>query len=224
MNMQVDTSRLMRAINIHRRIRKDRTYSYITNRAIQNVIGHAFAPTPKADSNKIAWQMGQVSTKIAYVTRKGEWKRYKKPKKVYQFDDTLAARIVNARRRDSGKPMIFGKEMEENAKRLIAYKLRSVAFIKSGWIPAYNHFSRAIGRPTKYKGDGRVYGVPKGGATPAPKGTAVTVATAWNNARAAGKIGFAALQTSTNYVVRNMIEWATDELRKGARAAGFRVR
>lgn len=222
--MQVDTKKLVEAIRLHRRIRKNRTYSYIANKAIQNVVGHAFKPTPKADAGRIAWQMGQVATKIGFVDRRGNWKRYKTPRRVYEFEGSFAARIINKRRRDAGKEMLFGKEMDSAARRMVGARLRSVAFIKSGWIPAFSQLSRLVGRAIRLKPDGKVVGVDKGWAQPAPKGTEVAVASAFNNAKGAGRVGIAALQASVNYVAADMIRWATDELRKGAREAGFRVR
>lgn len=224
MNVSIDTSSLDRALKLYKQARKGKTYAYCVNRALQNVTARAIGPTPKADAAKIAWQMGQVGTQIAYRDRKGNLKRYKTPKRIYNFANSFAARIINKRLRDTGQKMVFGAEMEKRAKAMVGARLRSVAFIKSGYIPALALLSRLIDKPMRILRDGRVVGVPKGWAIPAPKGTAVTFGEVANNAKGASKVGVTAAQQAVNETARDMIGWATDRLREDARKAGLRVK
>lgn len=225
MNINIDASQLIKALKIYRIARKDKSYSYIVNRALQNVCGMVIKPTPKADAGKIAREMGQAGTVIAYKTRSGAYKKYKKPRRLWgQFEGTFAARIINKRLRMKGEPMLFGAEMEKKALRMVNARLRSIAFIKSGWLPAFEHFSKIIDKPLRIMKEGKVVGVPKGWAVSAPKGTAITKGIAANNAQGAEKVGTFAAEYAVNETARDMIGWSTDRLREDARKSGFRVK
>lgn len=223
MQTTIDTSALDKAIAIYKRARLNKTYSYCVNRALQNVTARAIGPTPKADGNRIAWIMGQVGTQIAYTDRKGRLKRYKTPKRVYDFANSFAARIINKRRKTVGKELLFGAEMDKEARKMVGARLRSVAFIKSGYLPALKLLSRLIDKPLRILKEGRVVGVDKGWAIAAPKGTAVTVGEVANNAKGASKVGFAAAQKAVLDTAADMTKWATEQHVKEARKAGFRA-
>lgn len=52
----------------------------------------------------------------------------------------LAALITNKRRGKLGKPGLYGKKMRGSINNLIAARMRSCAYLKSGWIEAFNIF------------------------------------------------------------------------------------
>ncbi len=52
----------------------------------------------------------------------------------------LAALIINAARGRRGQPGLYGAEMAEAQRKFAAARLRSVAFIAAGWLPAIKRF------------------------------------------------------------------------------------
>lgn len=84
------------------------------------------------------------------------------------MEDSLAARIVNARLAKSGESrLVWGKELAKKARQLIAARLRAVAFIRSGWIYAIRALAATIGGGSFAAGSARMSGQPKGYARPA---------------------------------------------------------
>jgi len=154
-----------------------------------NVLLKAIRLTEKASRERIAWQLGQVGTKAARSTKTG--KRLKKRIAALR-EDSFAARIVNARRRDYAGPeyMLWGHALDDAARKLIAARQRSVAFIKSGWLWGLKIIARAIpggGRKGGADKDAKLYGQPKGTALPARfRLTKTFIATATNSALIAG--------------------------------------
>lgn len=82
----------------------------------------------------------------------------------------LVGSIINKRRKAKGENGLYGKEMKVEVDRLIAARLRSVAFLKSGWIPAIRFLDpkaqdKQLAGPT-VRGATQ-YGRPKGTASAA---------------------------------------------------------
>lgn len=94
--------------------------------------------------------------------------------------NSFAARIVNARRRDFAGVdyMLWGSTLEKAARKLIIARQKSVAFIKSGWLWALRDLMIAVGRAGFLTAKRRVASeernvntrVRKGGAVPARQG------------------------------------------------------
>ena len=85
----------------------------------------------------------------------------------------LAALIINARRRRSGDPGLYGGDMTRAIEELIAARSRSRSFLKSGWIPAIRALQPLVKDSYGFQGaNGRAVqvGSPKGSATPARAG------------------------------------------------------
>jgi hypothetical protein len=110
-------------------------------------------------------------------------------------DAPLAALIINARRGRAGQPGLHGIAMTRAIADLLNARMRSIAFLKSGWIPAIRILEglakdKSKAGPTDR--EARIYGRQKGGATPAAEGVA-PVATIINSALSRGDPGGAAL-------------------------------
>jgi hypothetical protein len=102
---------------------------YIARRALWNTV--------KADQYKIISDLGGLG-KVTVQNRKGKMVKrnmlFLKP--AHYHDAPLAAIIVNARLGAAGRKGLYGKAMERAIRKLLAARKRSVAFIKSGWLPA----------------------------------------------------------------------------------------
>lgn len=155
----------------------ERTYPKFINGQALRVVSFAVKLTGKANAEKIQRQLGTLKTESEvgkfYKNGKRTASGFIRLKKTdwHRMELTLAARIINARRKHAGEPMLWGKALAESARKMTAARARSVAFIKSGWIPAI----QALVSVTPYKdktvstsADGaRIKGVPKGYAKPA---------------------------------------------------------
>ena len=143
--------------------------------------------TKRADPDKLAVQLGQVATNYGYTRGKKNVKLYRRKKPIRVFDDsthdTLAHRLVNARRIKEGLRGIWGSELDARAKKLRTARLRSINFIRSGWIPALRKFFRYIAKGSRaYDRSVRQIGKPKGYGSPAPRKTMTPVAEIANSA------------------------------------------
>lgn len=122
----------------------------VSSRTMQGVVvGQALAlskrslkHTEKADSNKIAQELGQTGTKLRKRKADG---RVVKGARVYGGEGTFAARIINTKRKKSGKKPIFGEEMRKEVKRFIAKRIRGAGFIRSGWIWPIRDLAQKVG-------------------------------------------------------------------------------
>src|SRR5205807_1063675 len=80
----------------------------------------------------------------------------------------LAALIINARRGAKGQPGLRGPAMEEAINAFVASRLRSIAFLKSGWIGAIKKmipYADRRGGPRQDR-TAKEYGQAKGDAKP----------------------------------------------------------
>lgn len=82
------------------------------------------------------------------------------------MEGTFAARIVNAKRRARGEKTIWGRELGESARKLTAGKVRSVQFIRSGWLPAVQRLGALVYQRGATMG-AKQRGRPKGDVSPA---------------------------------------------------------
>src|SRR3954464_12123438 len=84
---------------------------FVNGRALA-VAFAAIRNTVKADVNKITHFLGQIATKFSRSKKTGKLRTTR----VYQAD-SVASRIVNARRKKLGLEMIWGKELEAAARK-----------------------------------------------------------------------------------------------------------
>lgn len=159
----------------------------VVNGHALGVASQAIALTEKADSAKIEYVLGQTGTQLNY-TKKGDrllGRRRVKGKRILR-DDSFAARIVNKRRAQfAGQDyMLWGNALETAARKLIAARVRSTGFIKSGWIWALRDLSAVVRRrrATTIKEDVAVSKTRKGGAIVARVGGGNVEATIYNTA------------------------------------------
>lgn len=166
----------------------------------------------------------------------GTGRRFRKGKatKVTVRDDlstTRAARILQAERRATGQPSISRVDLPQAVKRFIAARLRSIAYIRSGWIPAIKRlepFADVRGRP-RMDSRAKQYGRPKGGAKPARnlwRTTCQIFNSAWT--RKSGdeglrKVGQAGLQAAFNHELRSKREYIARKLLDRAKRLGIRT-
>ena len=189
----------------------------------------AVIETPKADKAAIKGDLGRlivklkqvVGSKLRTVTR---YSRYG-----LQVQAPLVALIIN-KRRGKGRGL-FGAAMEEAIRALIAARLRSIAFLKSGWLPAIRALiglADMRSAPRQERGPMQV-GVPKGYAVPAAEGwkaktTIVNSADARRDDKTAlYKYGEPALQRAFDAETASMLDYMERKFRESAKAAGVKT-
>jgi hypothetical protein len=130
--------------------------------------------TKFADPRKIEHELGAVARSISFkVMSRGKNKgktRTVRGDYVLANDDTLAQRILIARRIKTGKYGVPGNLLADKARNLIKARVAAINFIRAGWIPAFKQLSLVVRqRPVKAKSVQGVVvkGKPKGRATPA---------------------------------------------------------
>lgn len=138
----------------------ERTYPEFMNGQGLRVASFAIQETDKADANKIAWQLGQTDRRFVNKRTGGQLKT---PRRVYGNSRASLSlyRIINWRRKRTGKRPLGGQEMSSVARKMRAASLRSTGFIASGWIPAVKGLSRLVGyhpRTERIKTSGAVKG------------------------------------------------------------------
>jgi hypothetical protein len=136
------------------------------------VASKALRNTKKASASKIKALLGEAG-----FTRNAKMNKRGRVVATYlnhgsAIRNTMAYRIIVARIIKSGGRPASTASIEEAAKKLIAAAVKSVAFIKSGWIPAIKELAALVyDKPREYSSsqlhDAEVVGIPKGGTTPA---------------------------------------------------------
>lgn len=147
-----------------------RTVADFNNGQAFRVATLALNYTRKADANRIARELGEVTVELHAIKPRKNQKKVSYRRVVSDVQGSLAARILLKHFRMTGHWMAAGSNLEERVKHFIASAKRSAAFIASGWVPAIKRLSSVIRqKPATGKGIGRVkvYGQPKGYAKPA---------------------------------------------------------
>lgn len=144
----------------------------------------------------------------------------------------LAALIINKRRSDKGQPGLYGDAMKRAIASLIAVRKRSVAFLKSGWLPAIKTLeplAQKRGAPRSPGRDVQIVGKPKGYAIPAKEGF-VAVSEIVNQAiakhdrkDALQKYGGPALEKAFRFEMASMRQYIERKMRETAKRAGIRT-
>lgn len=146
-----------------------------------------------------------LNTHAYFIARKALWHTRKADKSAVQTQltarpqyaqaDSLAEAILIARYNAQGGWPGSGAEFERAVRRLVSGRLRSIAFLKSGWIPAIRileTFTTSKSGAAPRDSEARVYGQEKGSAQPAVDGEQMT-ARIVNEAVAKGDEGGRAL-------------------------------
>ncbi len=144
----------------------------------------------------------------------------------------ILGKIINRRRGASELKGLWGKAMAEAVALVLAARLRSAAFLKSGWLPAIRRLEpyaeRTGGRPPRMERATHQYGAPKGEAKPARPGWMARAIIA-NMAQARWDKGGAlklltkSLQAAFDFEARSMKEYIERKLRQTARRAGIKT-
>lgn len=116
-----------------------------------------------------------IARKALWLTRKADATQIRTQLEgpAQYTDGTLAEAILIARYNKQGGWPNSAAAFTSDIKRLIAARVRSVAFLKSGWIPAIQTLelvTKSKSRAAPLDREARVYGLPKGRATPAAQG------------------------------------------------------
>ena len=134
---KIDKTEFDRAMRAYREVSK-RTPAEICNKKAYYIARRALWYTDKADSKKIAAELGSLRKgKMRLTTRT----RYTWSGKTYQAP--FAALILNARARPGQG--LYGAKMTEAIQKFLAARMRSVAFLKSGWIGAIKALENFVG-------------------------------------------------------------------------------
>lgn len=145
---------------------------------------------------------------------------------------TRAALILQARRRAQGEPAIPKRDLPAAVRKFIGARLRSVAYLKSGWLPAIGTLEPLADVRAKPRMDksGKVLKRPKGGAKPARNywrtfcqifNAAITKR---NGDAGLRRFGQAGLQAAFDAEVRSMKEYIERKLTARAQRLGIRTR
>jgi hypothetical protein len=143
-----------------------------TNGQMLRVASNAIKFTQKANRSKIERQLGVVSSRIKARSGEAGKKGWVRITNRVLRKDSLAERILLAKFRKTGKWGIKGKDLAEKAMNLVKAKVRSVAFIKSGWIPAVRILSGIVYKKPQIERISLTnikLGQDKGGCLPATK-------------------------------------------------------
>jgi len=150
-----------------------RTHKQIVDTKAYYVARKALWFTTKADSFKIKHQLGGFIM-VARVNKKGKTVNRRQVQLVMgtKVDAPLAALIINKRRGKAGEPGLQGARMARAVRELLAARMRSIAFYKSGWLPAIKLLAPLADRKGEPQTDraAKQVGRPKGDATPATEG------------------------------------------------------
>lgn len=128
----------------------------------------AIKQTKITDRAKLIRQLG-ATQQYKPVRQRKTGKIYMKRNGVTMKKDSFAERILYKRYAEYEKWGIRGETMDQMVRNLVAARIRSIAFIKSGWIPAVQALARVIKRKPNTSGTlqgAKIYGKKKGGAVP----------------------------------------------------------
>lgn len=120
-----------------------------------------------------------LNTKGYYIARRATVETEKADRgKITSFirQDTgrIAGMMINKRRRERGEKGLYGEDMKEAVAMVRSARLRSVSFLKSGWIPAIKRLQPLAARiggsvPRQDRGAKQI-GAAKGAGMPANPG------------------------------------------------------
>lgn len=167
--IRIDTSRWQRAAIELQKTSSRSMVDFINGQALRVAI-QSVRETEKANKSEIERVLGATGRIVSFkeVTRgKNKGQIRTKRGRYDSKDDSFAARILLARKRETGSFGIKGDTMAERVSNFIRARIAAVNFIAAGWIPARNILWSAV--KNKQGIAGSVAGVKKRGVD---KGTA----------------------------------------------------
>ena len=179
-----------------------------------------------------------VNTKAYYIARSAlYWTAKAKKSDVRRWftraTQAIIGKIINKRRGERGEKGLYGEAMRQAQIEMRAKRLRAIAFLKSGWIPAIRRLEPLAERPGSARRiDPDALGKPgaQGSASPA-SGLLFTKAIIRNAAEARhstthdplGKFGIPGLEKAVAEETKSMQGYIERKLRQRARALGIKT-
>jgi hypothetical protein len=191
-----------------------KTFVGSVNSRLRDVVIRAYRYTKIADRAKIEHRLGVVGFRTSISRKTGKFVRRKSMVSV--AEESLAERIVQKKYRDKHG---FGRwmprdEAREAARKYIASIVRTIGFIRSGWIPAIKRLD-ALSKKQSGIDRKEMRGRPKGGARPALRNDAERFfAEAWNSTKVASEVTHEAVARAMSEVQANMERILAGELGK----------
>lgn len=212
------------------------TLPQVLNEKAYFITTKAIYKTHKASKEEIGALMG---AKYRTTWKRNANRKLKQAKVIWgtsgKYWNLLGVKIILARLRKKGQKIPDKKELLDMAKKMVAARLRSIAFLRSGWIPAMKKFARfsKYGR-IKFglEDSGKQYGTAKGGGTAATKTSGLNAKVIfWNQAiakrdhkDALNRYGTAGLEAAFQEETASMKEYIERKMKEGARKLGIRVK
>ena len=216
-----------------------RTIPEIVNSKAYFIARRAIYETPKANKLAIGKSLSKLLLSLKTTAKGGKMvlktvTRYGRLGQTSQVP--LAALLVNWQRGQRGKPGLYGEKMKAAVEHFILNRQRTIAFIRSGWLPAVKilaPFVKSKKGAAPNDPETKQHGRQKGGAVPAREG--FRVAARIENAIAAGgknaehhgeavnKYAIPALQRAFANEEASMRQYMEDKLKESAHSVGIRT-
>lgn len=221
------------ALTMYMKVTK-RTVVDVVNTKLFFIARKATLFTHHARASQIQAELGRLVT-VRATTRTGRTVRRRELELTPSRDHAapLAALIVQKRRREAGQPGLTGSELESAIRTMIAARLRSVRFLKVGWLWPI----RFLEKFAKFKSEGsgqdreaRQYGQPKGRAIAATEangqiGMMENFANAKNDDdNALQRFGEPGLQRAFDEEQASMIQYIEQKMAEPTAAANARLK
>ena len=205
---KVDTREFQQTLERYKRVSR-RTNPEIVNTKSYFIARRAVVETIKADKGKISAFFGRRTQKVVGM-------------------------IINKRRGEKGQKGLYGDAMAEAQALMKAARLRSVSFIKSGWIWVIKElepYTTTRRNAARKESSVVTRDRPKGGATPAREAAFHVKAIIENSAQskhsttpeAIIKFGLPALQKSIDFERASMVKYMEDKYREAAEKSGIKT-
>jgi hypothetical protein len=178
-----------------------------------------------------------VNTKAFYIARRATVETPAvSAEEIRKFIGTdggaIMGKIINSRRGKRGEKGLYGKEMTKMIATVKAARLRSRAFLKSGWLWAVKQlepFAEKRGAP-RVDRKAKIIGKAKGRAEPAKQGFRVvakiinTVTAKWDKRETAASKAEPVLQRAIDFETQSMKDYMERKLKESAHRAGIKTR
>ncbi len=182
--------------------------------------------TSKADKTKMQQQLGKF-VRVARMNKRGKMvmRREVELTKSSNSDAPLVALIINKRRGKNNQKGLYGREMAVAVRAMLASRLRSIAFLKSGWLPAIKSLAPFADRGSAPEMDSaaRQFGSAKGSAKEAKETDKFPTAIIINSANstrdknnALQKYGGSGLKQAFEDETRSMMQYINDKMKPDA--------
>lgn len=179
--------------------------------------------TKQASRADIETELGQIATEVRTSNRGRNAGKVRRGTRVLR-DDSLAERILLAHFRDTGEWLAKGRSIMDRARALIGKRVRSISFVRSGWIPAVRKLTGIVRQKPAKAGGGiagaKQFGRDKGTARPAIWKFGIMHAEIENSipgharGKAVDKVATDGLRVALQESARDMIETLAKRLKK----------